>query len=185
MIEPLIAAAALLTIFLSMIAGSKFGAFPALRWMLGSLLALGVALRYWFLASQSVRALEPTPIPLLSALCFWLLFTVILYGFRKACDDYLEPFESETPSVIERLLGAVFGGVTGAVLASAVVMTACFLAPEQFTASPSILPVRIEETPITAYRFIETNLAKISEKDPAHTRLPHFRDPAQPPALFK
>lgn len=185
MIEPLLITVALFVILASMLIGSKTGALPALRWMLGSLLALLVALRYDFLASRSASALQPVPTPILAALCLWLLFGAVLYVFRKGCDDYLEPFESETPSIIERLLGAVFGGVTGAVFVAVVVLSAGILAPQLFAERSTLLPVPIEELPVVAYRWVETNLAGISENDPAHTPLPQLRRTPQTPAVFK
>lgn len=184
MTEPLIAIA-LLTIFYFMKIGIKSGAFPALRWMLGSLLALLVALRYWFLATRSASALQPLPLPALAVGCFWLLLVVVLYGFMKGCDDYIEPLDSETPSFVDRLLGAVFGGVTGWVFVSAALMSASLLVPQLFAGKSEILPIAFDQMPVAAYRFVETNLAGISENDPAHTPLPPFQNPPQNPAFFK
>ena len=178
-------AIALLAILFFMWTGIKSGGFHALRWMLGSLLALFVALRYWFLASQSASTLQPLPLPVLAAFCFWLLFIVVLYGFMKGCDDYIEAFDSETPSIMDRLLGAVFGGVTGAVFVSSVAMTVCLLAPQCFPERPELLPVPIGKMPIAAYRYVETKLAGISETDPAHTPLPQFQNSPQNPVFFK
>ena len=184
--ELFIYGAALLVLFLSVQAGARSGAFSALSWMLSSMLSLLITLRYWFLLSRAAAGYESSaPMHILAIGCFWLPFLVMIFFFLKLRETYVDEFESVTTSFFGRVLGAVFGAVSGAVFVSALLLTASLLAPESFPAGqPTPLSGTLDAMPVRAYRFLETRLAGVDEKDPAHTPLPKGSNAGQTPATF-
>jgi len=185
MTELLIYAAALLVLFLSAQAGARSGAFAALSWMLNSVFAFLITMRYWFLLTHAASAYETASLPILATFCFWLPFVLILFVLVKLRENYISEFEAVSASFVGRLLGALFGTVSGAVFAAALVMTFSLLAPDYFPAGqPTHLPVPLDAMPPMAFRYLETNLAGVNEKNPAHTPLPRARNTAPNPVVF-
>jgi len=185
MTELFIYAAALLVLFLSAQTGAKSGAFAALSWMLTSVFALLVTMRYWFLVTHAASAYETVSLPILATFCFWLPFVLLLFVLVKLREAYLYEFEAVSGSFVGGLLGALFGTVSGAVLVAALAMTASLLAPQYFpVGQPTLLPIALDAMPQRAFRYLETNLAGVSEKDPAHTPLPKARNAEPNPAIF-
>ena len=183
--ELLIYGAALLILFFSVQAGAKAGAFAALSCMLGSVFSLLVTLRYWFLICRAGAAYQSASLPILAALCFWLPFIVILFLFLKLREAYIQEFESTATSFLGGALGALFGGVSGAVFAAALILTASLLSPESFaTEKAGALPIALDSVPAVAFRYLEKNLAGVDTHDPAHTLLPKGHNAGQTPATF-
>lgn len=182
MTEPILDTAALIALICFVLLGFRYGAFAALRWMLGCALALLAALRYWAPISQWFSgAHAPSAAVMLPS--FWLPFLLVVYAFIKGCDDYIEALEpSEKPPVADRLLGSVFAAGACWALVAAVAMSLNVLAPRLFPEKAEYLPLGIEQTPAAAYRYVETRLAGIGPQHPARTLLPQTRDGA---AVFR
>ena len=173
MTEPIIYAAALLVLFFSAQAGAKSSAFAALSWMLSSAFALLLAMRYWYWVTRVASDYETVSLPILATFCFWLLFIVILFVFIKARESCIFEYEAVTTSFVARVLGGLFGTVSGAIFAAALAMTSSLVVPESFPADkPGLLPIALDAVPAMAFRYLETHLAGVNEKDPAHTPLP-------------
>jgi len=183
MTELLICSAALLLIFISAQLGAKSGGASALSWALASILAVLVTMRYWFLLSRCATENALASLPVAASLCFWGPFLVIVFVIMRLCETHLEQFASVAPSFVGRILGLLFGATAGAVFASALILTLGILVPQCFS-KPSNLPVPIHEMPILAFRWIETNVAGVSQGDPAHTPLPHFKETSSGSPLF-
>ena len=176
MTELLICSAALLLIFISSQIGAKSGAFPALSWMLASILSLLVAMRYWFLLSRALGD-EANPSAAIIILCFWVPFLLVFVLITRLCATHIEQFASVAPSLANRILGTIFGATSGVVFAAALVLTLSILAPRLFsTGKPANLPIPINEMSSVAFRYLETTIAGVNETDPAHTRLPRLKE---------
>jgi len=185
--EYLINTAVLLILLGSMQLGMKSGAVSALTWMLTGVLSLFVAMRYWFLLCRLAVTYETLPqpmLPLLAILCFWVLFVLVWVAFMKLCDKRIRKFESVASSFLERLLGAVFGIVNGAVVAVALLLTFSILTPQYFSEKSTVFPIPLDSLPMMAFRAVETSLAQVPESDPAHTLLPRLHNTDPNPAVF-
>jgi len=110
---------------------------------------------------------------------------LLLFVITRLCSTYLEQFESVESSFGNRVLGTIFGAITGTVFAAMLIMTASLLVPDYFlTGKPSNLPVPVHEMPSMAYRFIERNVAGVNECDAAHTLLPRLKEGDPKPCVF-
>lgn len=185
MTEPITHAIALLVLFFSAQTGAKSGAFAALYWMLASVFALLCSLHYWFLVTRAAASYETVSLPVLATCCFWLLFVVFLFALVKARESYIFEYEAITASSPGRLLGGLFGTVTGTVFVAALFMTASLVAPDYFPkGQPTLLPIPPDAMPSTAFRYLETHLLGVTENDPVHTPLPKTRNAELNPVAF-
>ena len=81
------------------------------------------------------------------------------------------------PSVVDKILGWVFGLVCGAILGMALMMSVSLVAPEFLRGyRREQLPVPVDEWAMVGYRFIEQEVAGVGPKDAGHTVLPVLRD---------
>jgi len=186
MIEFLICFGAFVIILLFVRLGMKAGGFLALAGMLAAVFGLLVSLRYWFVASRFVNTYEKDSIPLIAVVVFWVVFTGASLIFKKLRENYTDTFEFVHPSLVDNALGAIFGFVTGAVFAMALMMTLTIAASQYWPAyKPGALPLPIDRWPLQAYRFVETRIIGVSQADAAHTLLPVLEGAdAQNPASF-
>lgn len=160
--------------------GMKSGAFIALARMLATLLSLFIALRYWFPASRWLSEHQTAPDPKIAVAAFWAIFLVAVVIITKLRKDTIETFESVFPSAMDNVLGALFGMVSGAVVATALMMTLTIAAPQVWPDyKPDALPLPVDHAPLVAYRFVETRVAGIAERSAAHTLLPALKETGQ------
>jgi hypothetical protein len=153
--------------------GMTFGAYTALSGMLSAVLGTFAGLRYWYLVSRVLGEREGSAVPVHFIIVFWALFFCAIYVSSKLRQNYTEVFESTDPSLVDRLLGWVFGAASGIVIMASVTMSISVAAPELWPGYRSDqLPVRVDRWPLEAYRFIETRFAGIGPKEPGHTLLP-------------
>jgi len=175
MIPLLLCCGAFAIVFISAQMGARSGALLALGGMLGTLLGMSVALRYWFLASQWIGQLDSAWSPWHSVIVFWVLFILVVFISFKLRQNYTEVFESVYASFVDRILGGAFGLVSGVVVVTALMMTLTIASPTLWPAyKPDQLPFPIDRWPLQTYRYIEVRLATIPATDPGHTPLPAF-----------
>lgn len=160
--------------------GMNSGAFIALARMLATVLSLFIALRYWFPACRWLSEHQTVPDPKIAMVAFWAIFLVSAFVVTKLRKDYIETFESVLPSFTDRVLGSLFGLVSGAAVATALMMTLTIASPQFWPDyKPDALPLPVDRAPLDAYRFIETHVAGIAERDAAHTLLPTLKETDQ------
>jgi uncharacterized membrane protein required for colicin V production len=164
-------------VFFSVQMGMKAGGLLALGGALSTTLGMLVALRYWFLASQWIGQRESTWTAWHSVVVFWVIFFLVVFLSSRFRQNYTEVFESVLPSFVDRVLGGAFGLVTGAVVATALVMTFSIAGPAFLPAyQRDQLPLPLDGWPLQAYRVIETRLAGVGAKERGHTLLPTLND---------
>lgn len=186
MIETVIFCAALLLVFLAGQIGMKAGAFPALSKMLAAVLALLITMRCWFFITRPACALGSASLLAVALLVFWAISLAVFYTILKLCDAHLDTFESVQPSLFGRALGAVFGCVGGAVVATALMMTLSLSAPVVWQSyQPAALPLPVDAAPELFFRMVETQVGGVKADDPAHTLLPKLENAGSPdPSAF-
>jgi len=186
MIEFLVCLVAALLAIFGAVMGLKAGAFVALGRMLVSLIALFVAMRYWFLFSRTISDFQSTSVTIIALVVFWAVYLLTSVMLSKVRDTYTEVFESVQPSVIDSLLGGIFGLVSGSVFVTAVLLSLSVASMQYLIGyDPDKLPLPLDRAPLIAYRYVEAQVTGISEKDPAHTPLPSLKsDPNASPAIF-
>jgi hypothetical protein len=173
MIPFLVCFGAFVIVFLCAQMGSKAGAFVGLCGMLNTLFSLFVALRYWFISTRWLAGHDDLPVAALGLVAFWIVFGVVAVIFLKVRMNMTDVFESVVPSLIDRILGGIFGLVGGLAFTGAVMMTLTLLAPSVWPAYNSAnLPLAIDRWPLQTYRFIETRVAGIAPTEAGHTPLP-------------
>jgi len=159
--------------------GMKTGAWPALCGMLSTLLGVLAGLRYWFLVDRIVGQHEVVPVPWHVTIIFWVLVMAVIFGAFKVREEFTELLESTLPSVVDKILGWVFGLVCGAILAMALMMSVSVVAPEFLPGyRREQLPVPVDEWAMVGYRYIEQQAAGVGPKDKGHTVLPVLGDKA-------
>jgi len=152
--------------------GARSGAFLALSGMLGAILGYLVACRSWFLICRAVERTE-TPVLWHTLVIFWSTFCFVPYLVSRARQAGVDSFESTRPSVVNRLMGWVFGMVSGAVIALLLMMTVTIAASQYWPAyQPAQLPLPVDHWAEDGYRFVETKIAGVPAKDAGHTLLP-------------
>lgn len=151
----------------------RSGAFAALGGMLGAALGLLAGLRYWFLASRWIGERESTWTPWHSIVIFWVIVVLVIFLFLKYRQEYTESFESVFPSIVDRVLGGLFGLGTGTMIAAALLMTLSLLSPTIWHGYDAAqLPLPMDRYTFQAYRYIETHVAAVAPTDHGHTPLP-------------
>lgn len=177
MIEFLVCFGAFVIVLFFARLGMVSGGFLALSGMLTSIVSLFIAFRYWFIISRLASSYEKTAVPLLATVAFWVAFVTAGYVLKKLRENYTDAFESVHPSLVDRVMGAVFGCVTGLAVTTAAMMTVTILAAQYWPAyKPASLPLPVDRWGEEAYRFVETKIARVSPADPGHTLLPALRD---------
>ena len=155
----------------------KSGAFLALSGMLTTLLGLFIALRYWFLASRWLAERQALPLPFLAASAFWAIFIVAIFILIKVRQRCTDAYESVLPSLVDRLLGAAFGLVSGMAVMTAVMLTLSITSPAFWPAyNHDQLPLPMDRWPLETYRLIETRFAHMDPAKEGHTLLPSLND---------
>lgn len=173
MMETLIFCLALLLVFLGGQAGMRAGAFPSLIVMLASMLAFLVTMRSWFFVTRLASSFGSTSLLVVTLLVFWAISLTLFYILLKTCHSRLEMFESVEPSIFGRVLGAVFGCLTGLVVVSALMFTLRLSAPAVMPSyKPSALPLPVDSASVWFYRAVETHIARVKADEPGHTLLP-------------
>ena len=179
---------AFVLVFLGAQFGSRAGALPALGTLLATVLGLAAGLRYWFPASRWLSQYDTGWTPLHVVIVFWAIFVFVIFVALKARYEYTEHFDPGTPSITARLLGTLFGAGSGLVLATAAMLSVSIVLPGMWPDyKASELPVRIDQWPLTAYRYVETNAARITPTERGHTLLPSLdpKDAAVPQSFWK
>jgi uncharacterized membrane protein required for colicin V production len=186
MIPFLVCFAAFVIVFLAAQGGTKAGAYLALCGMLVTLLGMFAALRYWFVLSRWLNERQALALPLLAILTFWSVFVVTLFVLSKIRQQCTDAFESVLPSLVDRMLGGLFGCVAGLAVMSALMMTLSIASPMFWPGyNHDELPLPLDRWPLQAYRFIETDVARIGPDQPGHTPLPVLNQKAaEKPADF-
>jgi hypothetical protein len=89
----------------------------------------------------------------------------------------MEVIESTYPSMVDRILGAIFGFASGMIVMAALMMTVS-IASAQFWPGyrREQLPLPVDRWPLQAYRFIETRVAGIGATAAGHTLLPSLNE---------
>ncbi|MEI8339941.1 MAG: CvpA family protein [Verrucomicrobiota bacterium] len=186
MIATVIFIVALLLVFLAAQIGLKAGAFPALTKMIAALLSLFIAMRYWYPCTRFISSYDTASLYVITLVVFWALFLLVYFFIQKLCDSHLETFESVEPSLVSRILGALFGSVTGAVVVMSVMMTTSILAPHLLPSyTRPTLPIPVDAGPEFLFRMVESRVAGVKRDDPVHTPLPKLENAASvDPATF-
>lgn len=140
--------------------GMTAGALPSLRRMLSLLFALLLAMRYWFSTSRVAGQIESSSLPVVAGATFCLLFFFVSFIAARLCESYFEAFEPVRLSIADRLLGTLFGFVSGSVIAAAALMVLALLTPSFLPSYHSeALPLALDQVAPRFYRFVELRIA--------------------------
>ena len=142
--------------------GWLFGGAGAIRYLLASLFAVLVALRYWYPASQAIGpGVSMNPL-LVAGGIFGCFFVIALLVAGMAVQFNAPRFQSVLPDPLDKTLGVIFGLSTGILLGGALLLDLSFFSAGflgEFDAAK--FPVRIVRAPLKVFTVIEANVAGV------------------------
>jgi uncharacterized membrane protein required for colicin V production len=142
--------------------GWLFGGAGVIRYLLASLFAVLVALRYWYPASQAIGpGVSMNPLFVAGGI-FACFFVIALLVAGMAVQFNAPRFQSVLSDPLDKTLGVIFGLSTGILLGGALLLDLSFFSAGflgEFDVAK--FPVRIDRAPIKVFTVIETNVAGV------------------------
>ena len=166
----------ILTVVLLARVGAFFGAFYEITSTLLLLVAVTVALRYWYPLTRWVVSWWPGGGSYAAFGSYWALFLVGCLPLIIIMDRITQDAVPRYPKAIDVGLGFIFGAISGIVLVCCVMTSLSVVIPklwEPYDRTTLLLP--FDEMPIQAYQEVERDWLHIPANDPSHTRFPTYR----------
>lgn len=151
--------------------GWLFGGAGIVRYLLASLFAVLLALRYWYPACQAIGSDVAIPAFYLAGGLFVSLFITGFVVAGVAVRFKATRFRSVLSDPLDKTLGVLFGLAMGILLGGALLLDLSFFcagAKPEFDAAH--FPVRLDQAPVKVFQVIETNFAGVP--DNAKTLIP-------------
>lgn len=134
--------------------GASAGFFKQVVTVGTAVLAMFIALRYWYPVSIGLETLVGHDSGALAFGAFWVLFLLVfapLSGLAYALNDRVLP---TYPMPIERAFGFILGCLFGAILACCIVTSVLFYIPKVWPGyDSSRLMLPLDRAPVSAYRL--------------------------------
>jgi uncharacterized membrane protein required for colicin V production len=150
--------------------GWRHGASTEVRHLLVNLFGVLVAVRFWQPWTQTISTgltFDPRWIALSSFVLLYALGSAVA-GFTVRLKS--EVYQSVKPDPVNRGLGLLFGGFTGALLGACLLWLAMIALPGKFDAVP--LAGSLAGWPRAIVRSIETNIAGVAPDSTGRTKYP-------------
>jgi uncharacterized membrane protein required for colicin V production len=154
-------------------AGMVFGVFYELTSAVLLFFAMMIALRYWYLATRLVAAWIPSARSYAPFVAYWALFLIGCLPLIVVLNHLTTESVPRYPRVVDRLLGLVFGFVSGTIFTCCVMTSLVTLLMNVWPSyNPRALWLPFDRFPIAVYQKIERDWARVTETEPGHTLFP-------------
>lgn len=166
---------ALLPVALRAWMGWNLGATREIRYLLTGLFASLVALRYWYLATMAAADFIPLDPRFLAVGVFGIIFSAAWILASLTVNLNGEFYQSVLPNPLDKVLGAVSGLLSGAVLGGSLLLVLAVGLTGKFeNFDTTQFPVRLDQFPIATFQMVEQCAADVPAESAAHTWFPQL-----------
>ena len=177
MVEIILSVVAILLILSLARLGVVFGVFYELTSMLLLFLAMMVALRYWYEATQWVESWMPGMGSYGALGAYWALFLLGCLPLILVLNRVTHESTPRYPKVVDATLGFCFGLISATILVCCVATSLSVVGPKVWAPyNRDVLVLPFDRFPIAVYERIEEGWLGIPKTDPGHTRFPTFEN---------